>query len=530
MPEISGAAAQRGGILTSAGIVLLVALVVFPLFFAQSMGRSLSHDEHQHLAAGVLIARECLLPYRDFAYLHPPVLPLIYSLFLGHCEYLLLATRAFSAVCASLIAAVLFLAAFRAFAGHRPAWRMAIAAAAVLLLLASPAFVFTVGRTSNHELSILFALLAILCHLAALRTGRPAPLFFSGLLLAMAVGTRVTFAPLGAPFLAALFFIPSAGRQRTWLKQFGIFAAGGVLGGLPMLWLFIEAPAQFLFGVLQFSQANLDYRAATGNPQNMTLLPKLRFLFKEIAAPNFAVCAAAIVPLVCFEWQRRRANAPFPVGVIFLLSLVPFLLMGSLAPSPVFEQYFGVFAPFLLLVGISCGARLDVSDRFALPALAAIAAVLTASVIMVFPDYRTTLAKFPTPQDWTPIKRHREALALRQYAAGTVLTLAPLHPLEAGLKIVPAFATGPFAWRVAEFIPPKKRRQLGIVGAEDLEKFLRPNPPAAILLGQEKRWESALLEYAQRHGYRKIPIGSEDKAIWLKPAKWVREKNARPAR
>jgi hypothetical protein len=356
-------------------------------------------------------------------------------------------------------------------------------------------------------------------HLAGIRAQRPLLFFFSGLLLALAIGTRVTFAPLVAPFAAVLFFFPRRSGAKELLVKIGALAAGGMLGALPMLWLFAEAPARFFFDVLQFSQTNIDYREATGNPQNMTWLLKLRFLFKEVIVPNFAVCAAAVVPIAILEWQRRRVRETFPVELAFLLLLLPFLLLGSLAPSPAFKQYFGALVPFLLLLGIFSGARLEVAVRWGKPFLLAGIAVLAAAVIGVWPDYQATLAKISTPAEWTPIKRHNEALKLRDYTQGTVLTLAPLFVLEANLKIVPEFVTGPFAWRVADFIPPTKRAELGIVGEQDLETFFAHHPPAAISLGREPRWESKLVEYAQRHGYRKVSIGDEGKALWLKPEK-----------
>lgn len=506
----------RSGWLASAGIAALAALVVFPLLFAQSMMRGLSHDEQQHVAAGVLMAREGLLPYRDFPYLHTPYLPLVYSQFLGRSEYLLLATRLFSAICDALVAGLVFLFAFRALAALGRAWRIGLASAAVFLLLASPVFVFTISRATNHDLSILFALSATACFLAGARTRQNVFWFLSGLSLALAVGTRVTFAPLFAPFAVSLYFVSRESDARIFIRRILIFCAGAAVGTLPMFWLFMEAPARFLFGVLQFSQANLEYRYATGHPQNMDLLHKFRFLFKEVVVPNFAVCAAAVVPLAIYEWQRRRSRSRFPVELGFLISLIAFLLIGSLAPSPAFEQYFGVLVPFLLLIGIHCGSRLEIAARFVKPSVAAAVMVLAASAVLFPPDYQN-LDKILTPAGWTTVKRHNEALKLRTYTQGPILTLAPLYVLEAGLKIVPEFVTGPFVWRVAEFLPPERRSRLGIVGGGDLETFFSARPPDAILLGQELRWEPPLVDYALRHGFRKLPIYDKEKAIWLSP-------------
>jgi hypothetical protein len=497
------------GALVFAGAVL----VIFPLFFAQSMGRSLSHDEHQHVAAGVLVAKEGLLPYRDFPFLHTPNLPLVYGLFLGHCEQLLLSARLFSTVCASLIAAVLCLAAFRAFAAAGT-WRWIFVAAVPLLLATCPVVVFSEGRATNHDFSILLAVLATICHLAAIRNARRGPmLFLSGLLLALAMGTRVTFAPLVVPFLASIFFL-STGRAR--LSQIAVFALGGVIGALPVLWLFCEAPAKFIYGVLQFSQTNLDYREATGNPQNMTVLTKLRFLFKEILVPNYAVFVAAVVPLAAFEWQRRLTRSRFPGELMFLLSLLPFLLVGSFAPSPAFEQYFFVFVPFLLLVGIFCASRLAIPAGMVKPIALACVVVVATSAFVVWPGYRN-LDELSDSRKWTPVKRHREARELRNYPAKKILTLAPIHVLEAGLQIDPAFVTGPFAWRVANYLPQPERGVIGLIGSEDLESHLAAHPVEGILVGHEQQWEPALIAYAKQHGYQPMSMGDEDEVLWLKP-------------
>jgi hypothetical protein len=510
------------------GALVFVAAVIvtFPLFFAQSMGRSLSHDEHQHVSAGILVAKEGLLPYRDFPFFHTPNLPLVYGLFLGHCDQLLLSARLFSTICASLIAATLCLVAFQAFAAAGR-WGLPLVAMVPLLLATCPVVVFTEGRASNHDLSILLTLLAVLCHLAAIRNSRRlAMLFLSGLLLALAMGTRVTFAPLVVPFLAAIFFC-SSGRAR--LLQIGIFALGGVIGALPVLWLCWESPEKFFYGVLQFSQTNIDYRGATGTPQNMTLLTKLRFAFKEILVPNYAIFVAAVAPLIVFEWQRRRARLRFPKELAFLLSLLPFLLAGSFAPSPAFAQYFFAFAPFLLLPGIFCAARVTISSRMVTPVALACAVVLSTSALVAWPGYRN-LDELSNSRKWTPVKRHLEARELRNYQVQRILTLAPIHVLEAGLQIDPAFVTGPFAWRVANYLPQPKRGAVGLIGSEDLEAHLAAHPVDAILVGHEQQWEPALIEYAKSHGYQPRIMGDEDEVLWVKPVIPGSGKKAPPAR
>jgi hypothetical protein len=147
----------------------------------------------------------------------------------------------------------------------------------------------------------------------------------------------------------------------------------------------------------------------------------------------------------------------------------------------------------------------------------------------VWPGYRN-LNELSDSRKWTPIKRHNEARELLNYPAKKILTLAPIHVLEAGLKIDPAFVTGPFAWRGADYLPKAKRREVGLVGPLDLESYVTAHPVDAILVGHEQEWEPMLIGYAKRHGYQPSSMGDEDEVLWLKPVIPRNEKKARPAR
>ena len=72
-------------------VFLLIALLAGPLVLGLGMTKGLSHDEHQHVAAGALVAREGLMPYRDFPHFHTPYLPFIYALLFRATDHLLLA-------------------------------------------------------------------------------------------------------------------------------------------------------------------------------------------------------------------------------------------------------------------------------------------------------------------------------------------------------------------------------------------------------------------------------------------------------
>src|SRR5258708_30233714 len=104
-------------------ISLLFFAIAFLLVFARSMFAALEVDEHSFIATGALLARRSLLPYRDYHYNHMPMLILVYSGLFRLTDHLLLAARAWSALCASLTALVIFRLAYQAFQSCLPGRR-----------------------------------------------------------------------------------------------------------------------------------------------------------------------------------------------------------------------------------------------------------------------------------------------------------------------------------------------------------------------------------------------------------------------
>jgi len=127
------------------------------------------------------------------------------------------------------------------------------------------------------------------------------------------------------------------------------------------------------------------------------------------------------------------------------------------------------------------------------------------------------------PTMWVPLQIHQGGIEIRnllaaQGSAGPadkVLTLMPLFPLEGGLSIYPALASGPFTWRVAPLLSDDQRARLGVVGAGDLALLVGRDTPAAILTGGEAALESELTRYAQTHHYRAVRL-SNGLTLWLK--------------
>ena len=489
----------------------IVTALVFPIVLGVAMTKGLNHDEHQHIAAGALLAREGLLPYMDFPHFHTPYLAFIYAALFRVTDHLLLAARLFSAVCASTMVGLVGSAGYALLRGRGRTIAGGVCAGAVVLCLTAGLFGQTVGRAWNQEPALLFALLAFFAHVVGIERERNRWLIASGALLGLAIGTRLTYAPLVAPFGLALVLYPSPRWQpRTILT----FAGGLLIGSGGFLFFLAAAPEQTFFGTFEFARVNIAYRFSAGEPRTMTVLTKLRYLFKVIARHEVPLIASALLPLIAAHLAARGQGRPRRFELRFILLLLPFLLFGSLAPSPLFRQYFFPFVPFLILAGLYALTSVPPETRLfrATLSLGVLAAVC--SVVLGFQPYSHP-ADWLFAADWKPFKVQREAAILRAHVpSGRVLTLGPILPLEAGLPIYPPFATGPFAWRIASHVEAAKAARLGLVTPASLTADLDARPPAAVLLGFE-RTEADFETYAKSRGYRSEPLG--DLVLWIAP-------------
>ncbi len=509
-------------VVVTAVIVVVAASV---LLLDRSVSSPVSHDEHEFVAGAEMVRLNGAMPYRDFPLFHTPNLVYLYSALFALGRHLLLIARLVSVACAAGLLAALFAATYARFAQLGQAKRLAIAAGAVVVLLTNPQFAFVTGWGWNHASSTLLAVLALLAHLHAGRTRHPIRwTFCSGLLLSLAAGTRLSFAPLGLPFLIGIFLFPSLSRRRQRLGAVAVFIAGGLVGFAPTLALLASAPRAFFFNNYQFRMLYIQYAQLhyLGRVHHgMSLASKLLYMRREILMAHpatLALCVAYVCMLLASPgrwWRGRREH--FEVALTLMVLLV--LLAGALMPTPVHYQYFFALVPFLLLglVIMTAAKAPDPGGRsrgLALLAMVAMVGVVHGS------DLYLRDGSLIQPSRWRPVVAHRAGQALRRVAGGgKILTFAASYPLEGGGAIYPELANGPYAWRVGPYMTPEQRRRLQVLSAEDLEAFLRDDPPAGVLVGFEGDQDKPLIEYARRHGYRRTAVeGLPDAALWLPAA------------
>ncbi len=487
-------------------------LAIIILLFAGAFARALNHDEEQFIAPPALLLHHGLLPYRDYPCFHTPDLIFVFAALFATTTHYLLAARTFNAFCAALLLLLLFAFTVRRFRAF-PERNWLVGSGFALLLGLNPFFRFTAGRAWNHDLAVLALIASFLAFLQVEKSAQPGLwLALSGAGVGLAAGTRLSFAPMVAPLALAVLLFPMRGRNR--IVSLTTLGGGVAVALLPVVVLFSLAPHQFIFDNFTYNGAiNLLYREATV-PRKIAFWNKFGFPFQYfLRSPSDILLLGGFV---CFAlrpwWRGGRAGWRNDRELSLLVLLLPFLFIGSWAPTPSYRQYYYPFVPFLLLGNIIGLARARPSR---LRTLRLLWLTVIVSLLEALPSFSSSLGGI-APSTWPVFSVHEKAEAIAALLPrGRVLTLAPIFPLEAGREIYPAFATGPFAWRTASFIDPGERAVFGFVAPDDLEGYLAADPPAAILTGFEHgEFEQPLLRYARRHGYLSHRLPTRG-ALWL---------------
>jgi hypothetical protein len=495
-------------------------LAVGALLFSRGMVRSLNHDEHQFLAPGALLSREGLLPYRDYPLFHLPNLVFAYAAMDRLTGDPILGPKLLSFLASWLGAGIILWVALRYTQGS--AWvRLTVGASLLVLLHFDPLFLYTAGKTWNHEVPALLLLLAILFHVESFRRNSTRFIALSGLACGLAIGTRLTFLPCIIPLLGTIILFPVEPRRRWTLAA--AFSGGAAISMAPSLYFLATSPEPFLFGNLEFPRLRLLDPENTRIRKTMTLWRKLRYFAKEIVLPSWP----AFVAFIAFAVPafRRRLGGLTSDRDLHLVPLVGlFLVAGCFLPSRYQYQHFFALLP-LVALGIAL-ARIGSTEtsprcRYAGVSLLALLALISfgrATYLAEKGDQPALpqLSALHSRADWFSTEAIEFGEELRSHVpSGRILTLAPAGPLAAGLQIYPEFATGPFAWRSAKFVAPARRSPLHVVAPDDLETFLTAAPPAGILTGvEDDDLEEPLIAYAENHGFHAIKLQRKRK-LWV---------------
>ncbi len=498
----------------SAIFLLLFFSLTSVLLFGRAMNQPFSHDEHQFVASAKLFTDFRYLPYRDFPYHHMPYQIFIYGLLFKFTRFNLLAARAFSVLCAVLSTGILFFVSSREFQHRSRMIRYLFGVLFVVLLITSPLYSLTSGKAWNHDLPTLLILIVFLLIRQGFRNERPKWLFItSGLLLGVAIGTRLTYVFSLVPFLGMIYLSPYSKSGPSRYASIMFFSIGVGIAMLPAFILFLLSPEGFIFGNYVYPRLHTVYQTLQNVNVGITIGGKIaHFTSIVFTMPLNLLLYAGYILLLVGVGRYKGFDKPTKIRFGSVGALIAFLLIGAFIPTPSLEHYFYAPIPFLVLGILLSVAKIDNLGRDTLRPM-----LLVVLFAVSWHGFTTgefeAIKKYITPGTWVPVIAHELGREVSARVDGKlVLTLAPLIPLEGEAEIYKQFVTGPFTWRVASLLSNDRQQRYQVISEEGLADLLAETPPEGILVGFEAGnegfnagdpggLEKPLVEYASEHGY-----------------------------
>jgi hypothetical protein len=396
----------------------------------------------------------------------------------------------------------------------------------VIALLTNDVLLGQAGMAaSNNLLPLPFIVLGLGFFLIGLieEDRRPVHAFLSGLFLVLAATAKINAGPILLVVLASALFLPrELGLSERFRKFILPGLIGGLLGAIPVLPYLIADPAGLFAHLVGFHLGpHVEYWKAFRDTEPglaMGLRGKLLLAYDAwLSGPALLYTLGVLVAVwIALSSGRGRAGREaLHVGAFATaLAALLFAAVLSFVPTPGFPQYYSQPLACLPLLGAIAVRSLDRNghDILAPTFVGAIVLMVALAVPRLGPDYASLSAPGQTEAGRFAAggAALRLALATAGAAEGPVATFMPLYPLEGGLSVYPEFATGSFAFRIAEFTPPDLARSFVSVGPDGVDALFETNPPAAFLLGYEPELEAAFERYAQRMGYQEVPIEGLD--------------------
>ncbi len=485
-------------------------IVAAAIFVALALVTPINHDENQYVAAAWLTARG-LRPFADYLYLQTPLQPwLLAPVAAASDGWTFIALRLANGGAGVLTLLVVFAAQRSAGVASRDA-RLTAA-----LLGCSYVFLLCISVARNDVLPTLLLALA----LWAGTRGDARGWGLAGLALGLAASLKISFAmPLGAGGLWLLVEWLRAPTRRS-ANAVVAWGIGGLVGLLPCLAAWLQAPEAFLYGVLQYpSEAGFDWYRLNGVGDRLTWFAKARDTLLWLAVGPSLI---ALPLLVALHLRGPRPDTAVHRLAGFVDALIVGGIVGALLPTPSHGPYFSVVLPQLFVrLGLAAPAwRHRLWARVGLKAMA-LAGLLVHGFYGLYDR-----------------AQHGGAFALRVEAQarwigaqvraadreGEIATFSPLYTVDSGVPLDRRFATGVFVFRSGNLRSDAELARLRALSPRTLFRELDARPPIAVLTGFEGKSginrtllpDRALDAWARSRGYR--PVRNQwGGLLWLAP-------------
>lgn len=523
------------------GLALVAVTLAVGLFSMTVYNRA--HNEQMYVAAAYLLVHRHAL-YTDFAFVQMPYSALNYALvyWLTGSSFHLIKAKLVNYAWMMLAAYLLYRRARRAAEPHPQPLSTGEGSARgegsadfilpltlVILFCANYYLLRATIEASNYALPLALASVAYGVWLRGVegRMRYPLAAALAGLALGGAVGAKLYYATLAAPFvLAALLYPRHLTLGQRLLRGVLPLGVGGVVALLPASMYALRDWDRFAFNNLGYHLLNAQWRLQSGFTDTLTWASKLETARGLFTNPNYLILELWLaVALLWGITQTQGWQWPRP-GVWLAGTAALTALVTAFTPSPLFPQYFAMPIPFLLLWMAELHAGMAAPMRGVLARLAVVCALV--GILAVLPRHTTALTRLLRGEEpWATVTIQRESRQIRRElrAAGLwdrpdlprLATLSPVMALEAYVTFYPELATGSFLLRVGDLLTPEEQARYVATSPSALADLLDAAPPAAILIGGEGDAEIPLRQYAEQRGYQRAEITLQNGELWLRP-------------
>jgi hypothetical protein len=497
-----------------ATLLACAAAVVVGAFLA-AVGTTLvglDHNEGMYVAAGSLLAAGQKL-YQDFAYLQAPNLALLYGVVAaaGFGDNLYFAAK-WVTVGATFASGVFVFLLARWMT--KDAW---VAAMCTVLLLTSSGVLRAVSECSNYAapIAVLFASYYLFCIARPARDangGSSSAIVFAGVLASIAAGLKAYYALPALGILCATFFHHGGLDLRSRVRRVTVpFAAGLVLGALPVIYYATADFDAFVFNNYGYHAANLEWWQHRSRRTPMSLPSRIEYGvdLMSIGTNPLILWALVGVGLLALHGLIRQRSSPEGRGQDRCgWSTVLLLFTGCLAalsPAPSRPQYFAVPLSLAVVLVAAGAARAGPSSRLITRGFLAL--VVAGSLWVGRANMERNILVLGQPERWASERMAAKAQEIRSHLADHPealkgASLTPLPLLLADVRIYNELSTGQFLFRVGDLLSAEERRRFVATSARSIGELFERDPPDLIYGGGRKSLDQPLLYYAERYGYR----------------------------
>ena len=495
---------------------IVAAIIMFSLVgdFAKTM-ISQNHNDHMYIGVSALIAHD-KIPYKEFTFTQTPYLPLLYGnlyKLLGISSHYLLIGRLISFLFLNISAWTLFRLA------RRVTGNLFQSLCIGSLFLLNPTIVNPATEVSNYILPVALSFLGFDLFVRSIDGGkiRAFRMALSGALLAIAIGTKLTYVAVVFPFIAAIFLCPLMNGRTEHSRGAGIvramvpFAIGVFIGLLPLMFYYLAAPDSFVYNNWGYHMVNAQWRQMTGYAMPMSHISKLAYAGRMLFGFDNLLVISGVLLGFALSLRGNKGAKQWSTGVVLAFLLLGAAVPTALAPTPSFPQYYAVPVSALFLLLVYSSAQPAVKSAY----WQSVALSILVLVAMAYrgPELLAATLRLRYRDNWSGFRIHDVSMKIRDAlmgghfnSKGKVATLSTMYAVEANLPIYDELSSGPFFYRSGDLLTPEQRRRFVITSPGTIRDLLAEDPPSAIIVGNEGRLDEPLLEYAQDNNYREIQI------------------------